>query len=79
MLGLFQIYKQSSCRCDSKREIIHGKAFEGINPELPLELFHGTFIDKGPFFEGRYVIMVTIFLLCPLLVSPWDEEFFRSK
>ena len=79
MLGLFQIYKQGTCRSDSKREIVHCKALERINPELPLELFHGTFIDKGPLLKGRYIIMVAVFFLCILFVSSRNKKFFRSK
>ena len=38
MLGLLKIYKQSPGGCDSEREAVYRKTFQGIDPELFLQL-----------------------------------------
>ena len=52
MLRLLEIYEQSAGRSDTKRETVDGETLEGIDLELPLELFYRTVIDERPFLEG---------------------------
>ena len=79
MLGLLKIYQKRSGRSDSKRETVHGKALERIHSKLSLELLHRAFIDESPFFKSGDIVMVAVFFLCSLLISPRNEKFLRSE
>ena len=79
MLGLFQIYEQSSCRCDSKRETIYGESLQRVHLELFLEFVYRIVIYESPLFQSRNVEMVPIPLACALLVPSRHEELFRSE
>ena len=79
MLGLFQIYEQSSCRCDSKRETVYGESLQGVHLQLFLELGYRIVIYESPLFQSRNVEMVSILLACAFLVSSRHEELLRSE
>ena len=79
MLGLLQIDQECTGRSHRKRECIHCKSLQRIHLKLSSELLHCIVIYKCPFIKGGDVVMVTISLLCASLVTPWDEELFRSE
>ena len=65
MLCLFQIDEQGAGRCNSQREVIYRKSFEGIYLELTFEFLDRIVIDEGPLFECGNIMMVTIALPDP--------------
>ena len=79
VLGLLQIDEQGTGRSHSERESVNGKTLQGIHPELPLEPLDRTFIDEGPLFEGRDIVLVAVAFPRAFLISAGNEKLLRSE
>ncbi len=79
MLGLLEVYQKGAGGGYSEGEAVDGETLEGVDLELPLQLFDRAFIDERPFFEGRDIIMVSVFFLDTFFISAGNEKFLRGE